>query len=101
MSDYDLVAQIEKMEADARLGLEMEQFRRSPAYRYLIAKSELEALRAAEDLVDATPSDMNEIIRLQSTVKRLRDFQTWIIEAIERGQAAHEQLREAEQNSVE
>ena len=91
--------QMEALEADARLGVEMETFRRSPAYRYLMAKAELEALKAAEDLVDCAAHDQGEIRRLQSEVKRLRDIRVWVDEAIAKGMAALDQLEERERLS--
>lgn len=91
--------QMEALEADARLGVELETFRRSPAYRYLMAKAEVEALKAAEDLVDCSATDAGRICLLQNEVKRLRDIRVWVDEAIVKGMAALDQLEERERAS--
>ncbi len=90
---------MEALEADARLGLEMEKFRASPAYRYLMARAELEAMKAAEDLVDCAPDDQTTIRRMQNEVKRLRDIRVWVDEAVDKGMAALDQLEERERLS--
>ena len=87
--------QMEALEADARLGVEMEKFRGSIPYRYLMAKAEL----AAEDLVDCAATDASEICRLQNEVKRLRTIRVWVDEAVDKGLAALDQLEERERLS--
>ena len=91
--------QMEALEADARLGVEMEKFRGSIPYRYLMAKAELEAMKAAEDLVDCAATDASEICRLQNEVKRLRTIRVWVDEAVDKGLAALDQLEERERLS--
>lgn len=100
MSDHDIIRrQVESLEADARLGIEMEQFQRSVPYRYLMAKAELEAMKAAEDLIDCPCTDAPKIMALQGEVKRLRSIGEWVAAAVQRGVAALEQIREREQQS--
>ena len=88
---------IDRLDRKARLGMEMESFKRGPVYAYLVGRADKAATEAAGNLVEADPTDWKVIQRLQNEIKRATDLRFWIEEAIEVGRVAHDQLGEAEQ----
>lgn len=81
-------AQMEKLQSDARLGMDLEQFERSAAGRYILACADHAAMKAAQELVDCDPLDAKRIAYLQGEVKRAANMREWITAAVNRGKQA-------------
>jgi len=72
------------------LGMEAQQFTSSSLGRYLIGCAERDANKAMNLLMKADPTNTSEIIKLQSTITRLRDFESWLDEVITAGNMAYQ-----------
>ena len=66
----------------------------SPTLRYLFEKAGKEAEDAKTEMLQVDPTDTKEIIRLQMVGMIDLKIKTWIVEAIERGSAAEERIRD-------
>lgn len=60
----------------------------SKAVGYILVRAKQEKLKALEKLVDADPTNVPEITRLQNEVKRFNDMNGWLNDAIHAGEAA-------------
>lgn len=87
----------DQLDRSARLGMELETFRRGPVYAYLVGRADEAATLAASALVEADPYAAREVQKLQNEIRRATDLRLWIEEAIEQGRVAHTALGEAEQ----
>ncbi len=88
----DDFAVFEKVRADAQLGDEMERFKKSLPYAYLMACADREAAEATSALIDADPLDTKMISHLQFDVRRARSLRAWIEGAIRRGLIARDNM---------
>lgn len=79
----------------ATKGIEIEkEIADSPTLRYVLQRAQIDAEAAIDAFVEADPTDIPEVIRLQAEVRRDRDLREWIADAIEAGRQAEERIRE-------
>lgn len=84
--------EVRELLQQVELGLDVQQFLRSPVGKYLMQKADEERTDALADLVDCSPADPEAIRALQSTIKRADSIQFWLAEAINAGKNAEAQL---------
>ena len=72
------------------LGIEAEAFLASALGKYLIARAEDEIRFAVAGLCEVSPTNVDEIYRLQNQVWRAESIQHWIAEAIQDGAHAEQ-----------
>lgn len=71
-------------------GEDAKKFLKSAFGKYLIGQSEIEAMRAKEELADVDPKDSLGIERLQFIIKRHYSFAGWVYDAISAGEAEYQ-----------
>jgi len=76
------------------LGLEAEQFRSSNLGKYLLGCAERDATKAMSALATIDPDNKTEIMKLQSNIARLHDFNNWLDEVITGGNMAYQEYLE-------
>ena len=86
-------AAIQERMARAHLGIEMEVFRESTAYKHLVACAEQRYQGAVAELIDADPTDVGIIARAQADARVFLEMRQWIETAIQGGQLAAVELR--------
>lgn len=84
--------EVRELLQQVELGLDVQQFLRSPVGKYLLQKADDERTDALAELVEANPEDSEGIRALQSTIKRADSIQFWLIEAVQAGKNAEAQL---------
>jgi hypothetical protein len=77
----------------ARLGIEVEAFLRTPVGKYLHSKALSEIEAATELLIEAQPDDERKNREIRNQIHVARMFLVWMSEAINVGEAAHEQIK--------
>jgi hypothetical protein len=92
MTDQFEPEEVRELFKTVELGLDVQQFLRSPVGQYLMQKADDERADALADLVDAAPEDAATIRALQSTIKRADSIQFWLTEAVQAGINAEAQL---------
>lgn len=85
---------LDSLEADARVGMQVELFLRSDVGRYLIGRAELEEQVAVDDLVAAKSNDFFANREIRNRIAVTRMFRDWLMEAVQAGIAAGHTLRE-------
>lgn len=78
------------------LGRQIEQFRKTEVWRYLLARAERERDDAIAALVVCPAQDADRIRNLQSAIQRAESLDAWLDEAIANGEVATKQLNEAQ-----
>lgn len=81
---------------EAQLGVEAENFKSSRLGQYLQERAESEIIEATEALCLVDPNDSKKIIELQNKVYRANSFIIWVFSAIEDGNFAIDEIREAQ-----
>lgn len=74
------------------LGIEAEEFIRSPLGRYMTARAEREREEALQQLVEANPHEPTAVQILQNRVRVVDMTQQWIADVILEGQATEQAL---------
>ena len=72
---------------------EMETFLKSTFGKYLMNRAELDKIEAEEALVEVDPTNLKEIIRLQSDARRFKDLKRWIQEVATAGELAYQDYK--------
>ena len=78
-------------------GDDAERFLKSNFGQYILGQAELEADQAKEALTDVDPDDKKTINKLQNRIRRSRSLRSWIINAIEQGNAEYIEYIQAQQ----
>ena len=82
----------------ARLELVVEdELQNSAVVRLIRERASHEMLRALDEIVEADAGDTNRIRELQATIRRHRDIEGWIGEALDQGKEARRQIDAAGQ----
>lgn len=82
----------------AKMGIDAEDFIRSPLGKFLIKKAEAEINDATEDLIMADPDDVKANTEIRNRIHVARMFVVWLSESVNIGRVAHDQMREMEEN---
>src|SRR5262245_47938803 len=82
--------------AEVKLGLEVEDFVRSPVGRYLLGRAAIEVKAATEVLKKADPEDAKAVRAAQNRIALMESFEKWLEDAIGNGNNAEAQLKETE-----
>lgn len=85
---------------EAVVGRQAEVFLQSDIGQALIAKAELEAADAMQELKHIAPDRQQEIRDLQNRIWRAESIESWLVELIQAGQQATAQLQQHQQESV-
>lgn len=72
----------------AILGIDAEGFLRTPLGIYLLDRADLDITRYMDELVDASPSDLEKNTELRNKIGVCLAFKGWIAEAIQSGRIA-------------
>ena len=83
---------------EAVVGRQAEEFLSSDVGQALLAKAELEAQDAMNELKTISPDRAQEIRELQNRIWRADHFESWLVELIQEGRQAATQL---EQQQIE
>jgi hypothetical protein len=94
VAEYD--AETELRLAEVRLGIQAEDFLRSPIGRYLVGRAQIEVEAAVEELKHAHPEDPAIIRKLQNRITLMESFGAWLQDAIANGNNAEAQLKHQE-----
>jgi hypothetical protein len=78
--------------AEARFGIEVEQFLSSDIGRYMVGRAENEEHEALQALAQVDPIDAKKVERLQNQVWRARSIQQWLAQAVQAGLMAQHQI---------
>jgi hypothetical protein len=74
--------------AEARFGIEVEQFLNSQIGQYLIGRAEIDEREALESLGEVDPEDTKSIRQAQFKLQVARSVPRWIQDAIQSGRIA-------------
>jgi len=85
-----------QMMARARLGSDLEVFKNTEPYKFLMACARQRYDAAVEELIDANPADVGAIAQAQADARVFLSLQSWIDGAIQDGGIAHRELRARE-----
>jgi hypothetical protein len=86
-------AETELRIAEVRLGMQAEDFVRSPIGRYLLGRAQIEVDDATTKLKRVSPADTEAVRALQNRVLLMESFGGWIQDAIANGNNAEAQLQ--------
>jgi hypothetical protein len=85
--------------AEARLGHEVKTRLGPILSDYLETEAQATRLRALEQLEKASPTDVVKIASLQVDARAAAKALTWLVNAVERGMIAEDQLRQRDEES--
>jgi len=74
--------------AEAVLGDEAKKFLEGDLGRYMKGVADQEVEEAIIDLQDTDPSDTKKVWEIKNRIWRARNFSTWLIELVQRGEEA-------------
>lgn len=89
-------AETELKIAEVRLGMQAEDFLKSPIGKYLLGRAADKADEALEKLKRVSPAETESVRALQNDVRLMESFGTWIRDAITNGNNAESQLKHQE-----
>jgi hypothetical protein len=97
MAEFDPDTQLRL--AEVRLGLDTEQFLKTPVGRYLLGRAEHDAQDAIDRLKTVDAADANAVRKAQGDAILVERFMAWLNDAIMNGRNAEEQLEQGHQDS--
>ena len=84
----------EQLIKQAQLGIESESFLNSDIGKYIMSRAGMEFDEGVDGLLAVDPTDTAKIIKLQSQCIRASTLRQWLIDAIDSGLYAEEELKD-------
>jgi TPP-dependent trihydroxycyclohexane-1,2-dione (THcHDO) dehydratase len=84
---------VEERDIRIALGFEAEEFLRSRLGIYIQERAEMEIDAIKDELVEVDPDNQRKIKELQNRIKRYQNFDGWLKEVIESGNASYEEYQ--------
>lgn len=88
----------DELVAEAELGEEAKQFLESDLGKCLIGMAQQEVLLAQEALGSVDPTDVKAIMALQNKMHLGMSFEGWLLELIDKGNAAIQVYKHSQEN---